>query len=81
MHRVCRAHDSSKCAEVCPVEACQPDPPTKRPKNKLNGEIQETASVSNGFPTPNPINRKGHCELLRVMIRNGLLFILVINDC
>jgi len=29
------AHDSSKCAEVCPVDACQPDPARKETKEAL----------------------------------------------
>jgi ferredoxin len=29
------AHDSSKCAEVCPVDACKPDPDHKETKEQL----------------------------------------------
>ena len=29
------AHDTSKCAEVCPVDACQSDPDHKETKEEL----------------------------------------------
>ena len=29
------SHPSSKCAEVCPVDACQPDPAHKESKDQL----------------------------------------------
>ena len=29
------AHDTSKCAEVCPVDACQSDPAHKETKEEL----------------------------------------------
>lgn len=29
------AHDSSKCAEVCPVDACKPDPDHVETKEQL----------------------------------------------
>jgi ferredoxin len=29
------AHESSKCAEVCPVEACKPDPTHKETREAL----------------------------------------------
>jgi ferredoxin len=29
------AHDASKCAEVCPVDACKPDPAHKETKEQL----------------------------------------------
>jgi len=76
------AHDSSKCAEVCPVEACQLDPRIKRPKN-TDGEIQETASVNSGFSLiPVQLKNKCRCEFQSKMIRNGILsfWTLVIVD-
>jgi len=35
------AHDSSKCAEVCPVEACQPDPAHVETKEQLMAKYKK----------------------------------------
>lgn len=32
------AHDSSKCAEVCPVDACKPDEEHKESKEELQAK-------------------------------------------
>ena len=32
------AHESSQCAEVCPVDACQPDPEHAETKEQLLGK-------------------------------------------
>jgi len=35
------SHDSSKCAEVCPVEAPQPDPAHKETKDQLLAKFKK----------------------------------------
>lgn len=35
------AHDSSKCAEVCPVDACKPDPEHKESKEELMAKYKK----------------------------------------
>lgn len=35
------AYDTSKCAEVCPVEACKPDPARKETKEQLMAKYKK----------------------------------------
>ena len=35
------AYDISKCAEVCPVEACKPDPAHKETKDQLMAKYKK----------------------------------------
>ncbi len=35
------AHDSSKCAEVCPVDACKPDEAHKETKEQLQAKYNK----------------------------------------
>jgi ferredoxin len=35
------AHDSSKCAEVCPIDACQPDPAHVETKAQLQAKFKK----------------------------------------
>jgi ferredoxin len=38
------AHDSSKCAEVCPVDACKPDEEHKETKEQLQAKYNKLHS-------------------------------------
>jgi len=35
------AHDSSKCAEICPVDACVPDPEHEESKEELTEKYKK----------------------------------------